>query len=139
MMSGSCGIRCWLIEVEVEGRALLVEWCNQEQVLAHPSVGGFLTHSGWNSAMECISEGVLMICWPFFVEQQTNCRYAFTKWEIGLEIGGDVTREKVAKLVKILMEGEKGKEMGKKALEWKEKARLAVKPGGSLPEFGVFD
>ncbi|CAA2975539.1 7-deoxyloganetin glucosyltransferase-like [Olea europaea subsp. europaea] len=72
-----------------------------------------------------------MICWPFFAEQKTNCRYACTEWETGLEIEGEVTREKVAKLVKVLMEGEKGKEMGKKALGWKEKARLAVKPGGS--------
>ncbi|CAI9770069.1 unnamed protein product [Fraxinus pennsylvanica] len=100
---------------------------------------GELVARGYVPLTECISEGVLMICWPFFAEQQTNCRYACPKWEIGLEIEGDVTREKVAKLVKILMEGEKGKEMGKKALEWKEKARLAAKPGGSLPEFGVFD
>ena len=72
-----------------------------------------------------------MICWPFFAEQQTNCRYACSTWENGVEIDSNATREKVAESVKEMMEGEKGRNMRAKALEWKEKARLATKPGGS--------
>ncbi|KAL8536191.1 hypothetical protein ACS0TY_011724 [Phlomoides rotata] len=113
---------------ETEGRGLMVGWCPQEQVLAHAAVGGFLTHCGWNSTVETVSEGVPILCWPFFAEQQTNCRYACTKWGIGVEIEGEVSRGKVEKMVKLMMEG---KEMREKALGWREKAHLAAKPGGS--------
>ncbi|CAD6249429.1 unnamed protein product [Miscanthus lutarioriparius] len=96
-----------------------------EQVLSHPSTGLFLTHSGWNSTLETIRAGVPMICWPFFAEQMTNCRYACTNWEIGLEIDNNVTREEVARLIKEAMDGDKGKDMKAKATMWKEKAVAA--------------
>ncbi|XWS25293.1 hypothetical protein CRYUN_Cryun27aG0056800 [Craigia yunnanensis] len=111
---------------ETKDRGLLATWCPQEEVLSHPSVGGFLTHSGWNSTIESISRGVPMICWPFFAEQQTNCWYSCTKWGIGMEIDSNVKRDEVESLVRELMEGEKGKEMKKKALEWKRKAEEAT-------------
>ncbi|CAA7395123.1 unnamed protein product [Spirodela intermedia] len=116
---------------EVEGRGLLASWCPQEKVLGHPAVGGFLTHSGWNSTLESISSGVPVMCWPFFAEQQTNCRYSCAVWGIGMEIDGDVRREEVRSLIAELMEGEKGKEMRRRAREWKERAVDATKPGGT--------
>jgi hypothetical protein len=74
----------------VEGRALLTTWCLQEAALAHEALGVFLTHAGWNSTLESICAGVPMLSWPFFAEQQTNCRYKRTEWGVGMEIG--VTR-----------------------------------------------
>ncbi|GMI90963.1 ARABIDOPSIS THALIANA UDP-GLUCOSYL TRANSFERASE 85A1 [Hibiscus trionum] len=119
--------------VEVtKDRGILTTWCPQEQVLSHPSIGGFLTHSGWNSTLESISAGVPMICWPFFADQQTNCWYSCTKWGVGMEIDNDVKRDEVESLVREIMEGEKGKEMKKKTLEWKKKAEEStVNPDGS--------
>ena len=49
-------------------RGMLSTWCNQEVVLNLPSVGIFLIHSVWNSILESLSAGVLMICWPFFAD-----------------------------------------------------------------------
>ncbi|KAF6145567.1 hypothetical protein GIB67_037600 [Kingdonia uniflora] len=116
---------------ETKNRSLLASWCPQVRVLNHPSVGGFLTHSGWNSTIESVSAGVPMICWPFFAEQQTNCRYVCVHWGIGMEIDSNVRRDDVESLVTELMEGEKGKDMRMKAMDWKKKADQANAPGGS--------
>ncbi|KAL2477462.1 UDP-glycosyltransferase 85A2 [Forsythia ovata] len=116
---------------ETKERSMLISWCPQEQVLKHPAIGGFLTHCGWNSTIESIVGGVPVICWPFFAEQQMNCRYSCVQWDIGMEIDNNVKQDEVEVLVKELMDGEKGKKMKKKAMEWKKKAEEATAPGGS--------
>ncbi|KAI3850335.1 hypothetical protein MKW92_036145 [Papaver armeniacum] len=116
---------------DTKDRSMYASWCPQEDVLNHPSIGGFLTHSGWNSTLESICGGVPMICWPFFAEQQTNCRYSCAHWGIGMEIDNNVKRDEVEKLVRELMDGENGKEMKIKSMEWKNKAEESTSPGGS--------
>ncbi|CAI9763871.1 unnamed protein product [Fraxinus pennsylvanica] len=106
---------------------MLANWCPQEKVLSHPSIGGFLTHCGWNSTLESIGSGVPMICWPFFAEQQTNCWFSCTKLGIGMEIDSDVKRDEVKILVNELMIEEKGKEMKKRALEMMKLAQDSAK------------
>ncbi|MBA0831417.1 hypothetical protein Goarm_015887 [Gossypium armourianum] len=116
---------------EVKDRGFITSWCPQDRVLSHGSVGVFLTHCGWNSTLESISGGLPVICWPFFAEQQTNCRFACSRWGIGVEVNPNVYRDDVAALVKEMMGGENGKKMKKKALEWREKAHVATDVGGS--------
>ncbi|XP_054814075.1 7-deoxyloganetin glucosyltransferase-like [Prosopis cineraria] len=116
---------------ETKERGLIANWCEQEKVLNHPSIGGFLTHCGWNSIIESVCAGVPMACWPFYGDQQTNCRYACMEWGIGVEIDINVKRQVVESLVNELMEGEKGSEMRQKVLEWQKISNEAIKFGGS--------
>ncbi|KAK7278961.1 hypothetical protein RJT34_24002 [Clitoria ternatea] len=116
---------------ETKDRGLIASWCPQEQMLNHPSIGGCLTHCGWNSTIESVCAGVLVLCWPFFADQPTNCRYICYEWGIGVEIDINVKRQEVEKLVNELTVGEKGKKMRQKIMEFKKKAEEDTKPGGS--------
>nr|GMC65924.1 7-deoxyloganetin glucosyltransferase-like [Ipomoea batatas] len=115
----------------VKDRGYIADWCDQEKVLNHPSVGGFLTHCGWNSMVESMSAGVAMVCWSFFADQPLNRYCCCSEWRLGLEIENDVKRENVESVVRELMEGEKGREVKKKALFWKERGEVATSVGGS--------
>ncbi|GLJ48790.1 hypothetical protein SUGI_1028860 [Cryptomeria japonica] len=114
-------------------RGFFVAWAPQIKVLSHPSVGGFLTHSGWNSTIESISYGVPMISSPFFAEQPTNRRFVDDVWKVGYEMRENVLREEVEALVRKLMNlgEEQGREMRFRLKILKERAVASVKVGGA--------
>jgi len=119
-------------------RALLVSWAPQLKVLSHASVGGFLTHNGWNSILDSISMGIPMFGWPYFGDQSLNCRFAKDVWKVGMdfnELHVDderlVRREEVESAVRRLMQSEEGINARKNAWKLKEAAAKAVMGGGS--------
>ncbi|CAM8909421.1 unnamed protein product [Rhodiola kirilowii] len=112
-------------------RALFTSWCPQQKVLEHPSISVFMTHAGWNSTLEVINVGMSVLCWAVHGDQSMNVKYIKAVWRNGLEIDPNVTREEIVEKVKELMDEEKGKEVRKRALEWKEKAHKATSEGGS--------
>ncbi|KAJ6795225.1 7-deoxyloganetic acid glucosyltransferase-like [Iris pallida] len=119
------------LETATRERGCLVAWAPQEEVLAHPSVGCFLTHSGWNSTLESIVAGVPMICWPFFADQQINSRFVSEVWMVGVDMKDLCGRSVVEGMVRKVMDGgEVGEELRKSATEMSHVVRRAAEEGG---------
>ncbi|KAL7146244.1 hypothetical protein ABFS83_06G027500 [Erythranthe nasuta] len=119
-------------------RGMVVKsWAPQVAVLNHGSVGGFVTHCGWNSVLEAVVSGVPMVAWPLYAEQKFN-RVVLVdedmKLALRMEDGGStVAAEEVERRVRELMDGEseKGKEVRKVVEEKSAEARAAIGEGGS--------
>ncbi|XP_059666351.1 7-deoxyloganetic acid glucosyl transferase-like [Cornus florida] len=117
----------------VEGtreRGYMVEWAPQEEVLAHAAVGGFLTHSGWNSTSESIVSGVPMICWPYFADQTINSRFVGEVWKLGLDMKDTCDRVVIEKMIRDLMDVKKD-EFQERANHMAKLAKQAVSENGS--------
>ncbi|MCO5585945.1 hypothetical protein L7F22_039880 [Adiantum nelumboides] len=115
---------------------LIIPWAPQVQVLSHPSVGAFLTHSGWDSTLESVSMGVPMIPCPIESDQPTNCTFVCEVWKIGMALerhkDGTIRSLDVERVVRTALQQEDGKElMRKRATELREAARRATRAQGS--------
>ncbi|KAK2990339.1 hypothetical protein RJ640_003611 [Escallonia rubra] len=120
---------------EASEKGLVVNWCPQLKVLAHPAMGCFMTHCGWNSTLEALSLGVPMLAVPQWTDQPTNAKYVVDIWEAGVRVKVDekgmIRREEIEMCIREVMEGERGNELKRNAVKWKEFAKEAVDEGGS--------
>ncbi|XP_048425189.1 UDP-glycosyltransferase 87A1 isoform X2 [Pyrus x bretschneideri] len=119
---------------------LVVPWCDQLRVLRHSSIGGFLSHCGWNSVMEGVSAGVIFLTLPIGYDQGMNSKQIVEDWKVGWrvrkiedKIDHLVTKEEIAGLMKKFMdlEDDEGKEMRRRARELKQLCHDAIAEGGS--------
>ncbi|WVZ25268.1 hypothetical protein V8G54_003812 [Vigna mungo] len=99
-----------------KGRGLVVaSWIPQAQVLSHPSIGGFVTHCGWNSILESVVNGVPLVAWPLYTEQNMNVVLVSEGMKVAVRVvigeNGLAERGEIARVVKMVMEGEEGKKL----------------------------
>lgn len=123
----------------VGDKGLIIKgWAPQAAILSHPAIGGFVTHCGWNSVVEAVSEGVPMATWPHFSsDQYINERLIVDVLRTGVAVGvtvpdAHVGAEEIEKAISRLMDGgEKGEGRRERARELGRKAKEAMEVGGS--------
>ncbi|KAI8534098.1 hypothetical protein RHMOL_Rhmol10G0062000 [Rhododendron molle] len=112
-------------------RGRMVGWAPQDKVLSHPSVACFLSHCGWNSTIEGVSNGIPFLCWPYFGDQFFNQTYICDVWKVGLwfnkDESGIIRHEEIKGKVEQLLADEALKA---RALHLKEVTAETVKEGG---------
>ncbi|XP_047172381.1 putative UDP-rhamnose:rhamnosyltransferase 1 [Vigna umbellata] len=82
-------------------------WAPQMRILAHKSVGGFLTHCGWSSVIESLQVGCPLVMLPFQNEQFIVARNMEEK-RVGVKVersedDGKFTRESLANALRSVM------------------------------------
>ncbi|KAM5581225.1 hypothetical protein ABKV19_010447 [Rosa sericea] len=117
--------------VGLNSKGLIVGWAPQQKVLSHPSVACFLSHCGWNSTMEGVSNGVPFLCWPYFADQFLNESYICDVWKVGLRFdknkSGIITKGEIKNKVEQLLGDENYKPRASKLMEM---AVTNIKEGG---------
>jgi hypothetical protein len=115
----------------------IIGWAPQVDILAHPSIGGFVSHCGWNSMLESIWFDVPIATWPLYAEQQFNAFLMIVEFGLAIEIQVNyrmddceiVRAEEIEKRIRGLMEFDIKKR--EKLKEISENSRKALMKDGS--------
>lgn len=115
---------------------LVPYWAPQTEILGHTSVGGFLSHCGWNSTLESIVNGVPLIAWPLYAEQKMNA--TMLTEELGVAVRSNemptenlVKREEIEMMVRRILVDKEGQAIRSGVKELKYSAKKASTKGGS--------
>ncbi|KAF8090245.1 hypothetical protein N665_0482s0038 [Sinapis alba] len=121
----------------------IISWAPQSAILANPAVRGFVSHCGWNSALESIWFGVPIATWPLYAEQQVNAFEMVEELGLAVEIRNSfradsmvpeaeselVTAEEIERGIRCLMELDS--DVKDRVKEMSEKSHVALMEGGS--------
>ncbi|KAM7523374.1 LOW QUALITY PROTEIN: hypothetical protein LguiA_013276 [Lonicera macranthoides] len=106
------------------------QWAPQMEILSHKSTCLFLSHCGWNSVLEALSNGVPILSWPMSAEQPYNAKMLeelkrlelLSEWPMGVIVKHE---DIVTKIELAMNETKKGMNMRRKACEVKETIKRA--------------
>ncbi|KAG9447685.1 hypothetical protein H6P81_013813 [Aristolochia fimbriata] len=110
---------------------LVRKWAPQLEILAHESTGAFLSHCGWNSVLESMSQGVPIIAWPLASDQFYNSKMMEEELGVSLELTRGLVAEITVQTVvnvtqQVLGKTEKSADMKKKALVVSDMIRASM-------------
>ncbi|CAI8616033.1 unnamed protein product [Vicia faba] len=123
------------LERTKENGMVVRNWAPQGAILSHDSIGGFVTHCGWNSVLEAVCEGVPMVAWPLYAEQSLNKVILVEEMKVALELNkskdGFVSRIELGDRIKELMDSYKGNEIRQMVFKTKISSKEARDQNGS--------
>nr|XP_048319524.1 7-deoxyloganetic acid glucosyltransferase-like [Ziziphus jujuba var. spinosa] len=117
------------LEMGAKENGYVVDWAPQEKVQAHSSIGGFLTHRGWNSISESVMARVPLICYLDRNDQNINSQLLSKVLRIGIELEA-CDRSTIETTVRTLM-GSQREEFQKSVDKIARCARDGIGLGGS--------
>ncbi|OVA15610.1 UDP-glucuronosyl/UDP-glucosyltransferase [Macleaya cordata] len=102
-------------------------WVQQQLILAHPSVGCFVTHCGSGSLTEALVNDCQIVLLPQYGDQIVNARLMGGDLRAGVEVergeeDGKFTKESVCNAVRLVMDqdNEVAKEVRSNHAKWKD-------------------
>ncbi|XP_022772509.1 UDP-glycosyltransferase 89C1-like [Durio zibethinus] len=126
-------------EERVGGRGLVIKgWTPQLAILEHQAVGSYLTHCGWNSVLEGLLGGVLLLAWPMQVDHFDNTKLLVDELGVairvceGLDSVPDAT--KLARILSDSVSMDRFREERNRAMQLRKTALAAIQKGGSSDE-----
>ncbi|KAH6776980.1 hypothetical protein C2S51_008292 [Perilla frutescens var. frutescens] len=111
----------------VKHRGLVVRrWAPQAAILAHRSVGGFMSHCGWSSITESVYFGVPVVAVPLKLDQPINARLV-VEAGVGVEMerdeNGQFDGDGVARAIREVIVEESGERFRSRARDLSEKMK----------------
>ncbi|XAR63848.1 hypothetical protein NMG60_11023966 [Bertholletia excelsa] len=116
-------------------------WAPQVSILRHRAVGAFVTHCGWNSVLEGLAAGVLMLTWPNGSDQFADAKLLVDQLGVAVRAceGGPNNVPKVDELASLLSQSVSGSRPEKaRVAALRDAAMDAVKKGSSARDLEEF-
>ncbi|KAE9619976.1 putative 7-deoxyloganetin glucosyltransferase [Lupinus albus] len=113
----------------------IVAWAPQQKVLSHPAIACFVSHCGWNSSMEGLSNGVPFLCWPYFSDQFYDKHFICHELKVGLEFDKDENGLVSSKEIKLKVDQLLNDEnIRSRSMQVKKKLMSNIAEGGGSSE-----
>lgn len=110
-----------MVSSRTQSKGLVVlGWAPQQEILAHPAIGGCLFHSGWGTTAEALGHGLPLVLLPMVSDQGLTPKLLVEK-QVGYEVprneDSSFSRDVVAASVRRVLVEEEGEQLKLKAAE----------------------